>query len=173
MQVAPNDKRHSLNSWTELLDPVAIFWGAFWALFFHAVPKVPRVVMGQWRSITSTRQFMLMSGLFTSAITVGMSLLSLVLSSYLDFVMASMLVSFPFFSLFLLKDEEGMTLWTKITHKLLVVPFLWRDYVTRTCKKCGYYDSSTRDLKITSGWQSAYEPCECCGSVDFEFNKLE
>jgi|GEM_PF-3166442 len=163
-------RHNSAPSWTDILDLKAIFWGAFWGLFFWVVPHI---VIKWWRKLTPARQYLVMATLFLSTLMAGVGVVVWMLSGYLGITMASILVSFPFFALLKIKDEEGITLWEKITHKLLDVPLLWRDYVTRTCKKCRLYDSSTRNLALKQGWMSAYEPCRNCGSNDFVFHKLK
>jgi ribosomal protein L37E len=50
---------------------------------------------------------------------------------------------------------------------------LYKKFVNRKCNNCGYDDTRTRDkTKPAKIYDSAYAPCERCGSTDFEFRKM-
>jgi hypothetical protein len=157
-------------SWTDVLDTKEIFWGAFWGFFFWVMPQA---VMKWWRRLTPYHQSLVIATLFFSTLTGGLYAAFWVLSGYLDVTTAYLLVVSPVVMLRMIKDEEGESLWGRIIHRFLIAPFLWRDFITRTCNKCGLYDFNTRRLSLNSGCDSAYEPCRKCGSTDFKFHRLQ
>jgi hypothetical protein len=52
---------------------------------------------------------------------------------------------------------------------------LYKNQRTRTCKRCGHFDATTRELVFPNRWNNTFmanDPCERCGSTDLELHYL-
>ncbi|MGD1055228.1 MAG: hypothetical protein ABR867_03995 [Nitrososphaerales archaeon] len=154
-----------------LFDISTVFWGALFGAFFRYAPDLARK---GWMRMSAGQQYILASLGFMGMLLLPVCATFYVLSGYIGFdawllaVPVTMMLSPP-----KTKDNEDNFI-QRFQYKHFTVRLLWRDLRTRTCKKCGYYDNSTRDITGRSVLsQPISEPCRECGGTDFQLHMLD
>lgn len=133
-----------------------------------------------WTALSPGKQYLLAVIPFGLGFIGLLLAVALVIGLYLSLYVGSLglyatgmifIIMFAYFYGFHGTSETPLRLFE---YKHLTVPFLWRDNRKRTCKTCSYYDGRTRYItKPADDYESAYAPCENCGSTDFELHRLD
>jgi hypothetical protein len=130
-----------------------------------------------WGRLSGGKQYLVASTSFFAVVMSPFALGCYLLSGYLGtsgYLAGALLLPIQML-LFPRRTERGEdNIFQRFQFKHFTVRMLWRDSRTRTCKRCGYYDASTRELGSKPGvMQSIEDPCPACGGKDFEFHMLD
>jgi hypothetical protein len=162
-------KVNSHNLQWAILNLGTIFWGFVWAAFFEYCPSI---VAKLWSRLTPGKQYLLAVIPLFIIIALPLTELGLFLSQYVGSTIGMGIPTLLF--LFLYSPSNPDAPLKRLIDKTVTARTLYRNYRTRTCNICDHYDPRTRDItKPAEMYDSAFIPCEKCGSNDFKLHRLD
>lgn len=152
-------------------DLPTIVWGGIWSVFWAVTVHF---TMKEWKRLSPGQQYLLACSSFTIVTSAPIFLFGWFISLHFGVYSMALTILIPLQLLWGFSGRQERPL-RRFMNKHFTVRILWQNDRQRKCNNCGYYDTRTRitSLPATRYYESAYAPCESCGSTDFTFFYLD